>query len=189
MLQSCIYAFFFVPLCVFYVLNIFTMKIISFIKIDGIVKMVMKGDSSLLVNRKPFFIPDWSNDIRMTPCIVLRISRLGKNIGAKFADRYYDSLALGVNIFAADYVSNGDWVRGFAFDYSLIVGEFSLIEHFEKGLVIPLADAIAEASSVMTLRQGDMIVIDQNVEPRPLQAEEVLREEKNGKEVLYCKIK
>ena len=151
--------------------------------------MVMKGDSSLLVNRKPFFIPDWSNDIRMIPCVVLRISRLGKNIGAKFADRYYDSLALGANIFAADYVFRGDLVRGFAFDYSLIVGEFAPIGSIETDLVIPLDNAIAEASSVMTLRQGDMIVIDRDVVSRSLQAEEVLREEKDGKEVLYCKIK
>ena len=64
--------------------------------------MVLKGDSSLLVNRKPFFIPDWSSDVRMTPCVVLRVSRLGKHVSARFASRYYDAVAPGLNMQAAD---------------------------------------------------------------------------------------
>ena len=51
------------------------MKIIGFSEINGAVQMVLKCDSSMLVNRKPFFIPDWSQDVRVTPCVVLRVSR------------------------------------------------------------------------------------------------------------------
>jgi len=165
------------------------MKIICFSKIGDTIQMVLKGDSSLLVNRKPFFIPDWSTDVRMTPCVVLRVSRLGKNIGSRFANRYYDSMALGVNIIAADYVAQGDWVRGFAFDYSLPVGEFAPIEQPIEGLVLDINTAVEIASKVMTIRQGDLIVVDRDIAARALLPEEVIREEKDGKEVLYCKIK
>lgn len=165
------------------------MKIICFSKIGDTIQMVLKGDSSLLVNRKPFFIPDWSTDVRMTPCVVLRVSRLGKNIGSRFANRYYDSMALGVNIIAADYVAQGDWVRGFAFDYSLPVGEFAPIEQPIEGLVLDIDTAVEIASKVMTIRQGDLIVVDRDIAARALRPEEVIREEKDGKEVLYCKIK
>lgn len=165
------------------------MKIICFSKIGDTIQMVLKGDSSLLVNRKPFFIPDWSTDVRMTPCVVLRVSRLGKNIGSRFANRYYDSMALGVNIIAADYVAQGDWVRGFAFDYSLPVGEFAPIERPIEGLVLDIDTAVEIASKVMTIRQGDLIVVDRDIAARALLPEEVIREEKDGKEVLYCKIK
>ena len=165
------------------------MKIICFSKIGDTIQMVLKGDSSLLVNRKPFFIPDWSTDVRMTPCVVLRVSRLGKNIGSRFANRYYDSMALGVNIIAADYVTQGDWVRGFAFDYSLPVGEFAPIEQPIEGLVLDIDTAVEIASKVMTIRQGDLIVVDRDIAARALLPEEVIREEKDGKEVLYCKIK
>ena len=165
------------------------MKIICFSKIGDPIQMVVKGDSSLLVNRKPFFIPDWSTDVRMTPCVVLRVSRLGKNIGSRFANRYYDSMALGVNIIAADYVAQGDWVRGFAFDYSLPVGEFAPIEQPIEGLVLDINTAVEIASKVMTIRQGDLIVVDRDIAARALLPEEVIREEKDGKEVLYCKIK
>ena len=104
------------------------MKIIGFSNIDNTVQMVLKCDSSMLVNRKPFFIPDWSNDVRMTPCAVLRVSRMGKNIGQKFASRYYDAVAPGLNICAADVLAQGDGVKAWAFDYSLPMGKFMDLE-------------------------------------------------------------
>ena len=167
------------------------MKIISFTHIDGVVKMVLKGDSSLLVNHKSFFIPDWSEDIRMTPCVVLRVSRLGKNISAAFAYRYFDAVALGLNICAADYAAQGDWTRGWAFDYSLPLGKWTPIEENPwKDLIISMENAIEQASKVMTIRQGDMIAIDCNVVSRKLDKEEVIQINNNvGEELLYCKIK
>lgn len=166
------------------------MKIIGFSNIGGEMKMVLKGDSSLLVNHKPFFIPDWSNDIQMTPCVVLRISRLGKNITAAFAHRYYDVVALGLNIYAADYVAQGDWTRGWAFDYSLPLGKWiSIDENPWQELIITMEEAIEQASKVMTIRQGDMIAIDCNIPSRQLNKEEVIQIKNNGEELLYCKIK
>ena len=166
------------------------MKIIGFSKIDREVKMVLKGDSSLLVNRKPFFIPDWSKDIRMTPCVILRVSRLGKNIGLRFANRYYDALALGLNIFAADSVAQGDWTRGWAFDFSLPIGKWIKVEDNPwQDLLINMDEAIARASEVMTIRQGDMIYIDCKADARNLVREEVICVQKDNNELLYCKIK
>lgn len=166
------------------------MKIICFTHSNGIVKMVLKGDSSLLVNHKPFFIPDWSEDIRMTPCVVLRVSRLGKNINATFAHRYFDAVALGLNICAADFVAKGDWTHGWAFDYSLPLGKWIPIpDNPWKNLIVSMENAIEQASKIMTLRQGDMIAIDCNVASQPLNKEEVIKIENNGEELLYCKIK
>ena len=166
------------------------MKIICFSNINGAVKMVLKGDSSMLVNRKPFFIPDWSEDIQMTPCVVLRVSRMGKNIGAAFAHRYYDSVALGLNIYAADYIAKGDWTRGFAFDYSLPMGKWIDVAACPwKELIVNAETAIEEASKVMTIRQGDLIAIDCALTSRRLDSEEVIQIEQNEEELLYCKIK
>ena len=152
--------------------------------------MVLKGDSSLLVNHKPFFIPDWSNDIQMTPCVVLCISRLGKNINAAFDHCYSDVVALGLNIYAADYVAQGDWTRGWAFDYSLPLGKWlSIDENPWQELIITMEEAIEQASKVMTIRQGDLIAIDCNTPSRQLNREEVINIELNGEELLYCKIK
>lgn len=166
------------------------MKIIGFSKIDGVVKMVLKGDSSLLVNRKPFFIPDWSADIRMRPCVVLRVSRLGKNIAARFATRYYDAAALGLNIWAADFLLKGDYARAWAFDYSMVVGNFvDLSSWQEMATIIPFDEAISRASAVMTLRQGDMIFVDCATAERALVPEEVITVNNGDEELLFCKIK
>lgn len=166
------------------------MKIICFSKIEGEIKMILKGDSSLLNNKKPFFIPDWSRDVRMTPCVVLRVSRMGKNIGLKFASRYFDAVALGLNIFAADYMSLGDWTRGYAFDFSLPIGQWIDIEENPwRDLVIEMDEAIEKASAVMTIRQGDLIVIDRDIASRQLNKEELIEVYLNNKEMLYCKIK
>ncbi len=158
--------------------------------------MVLKGDSSLLVNRKPFFVPDWSRDIRVTPCQVVRISRLGKNMEARFAARYYDGIACGLNLQAADYVADGDYVRGFAFDYALPVGTFLPPDHpywqsptLSAEPVLPICEAIHKAGEVMTLRQGDYIYIDLAVPSRPLVREEVIAQHFETQELLYCKIK
>ena len=58
------------------------MKIIGFIYDEGKTAMVLKGDSCLLNGRKPFFMPDWSQEIGVTNCIILRVSRLGKEIAS-----------------------------------------------------------------------------------------------------------
>lgn len=166
------------------------MKIVGFSQIEGTIRMVLKGDSSMLVNRKPFFIPDWSNDVRMTPCVVLRVSRMGKNIGAKFAFRYYDAIAPALNIFAADYVANGDAVRGWAFDYSLVIGQYVSTDDLpDYQTLISLDEAVEQVSRVMTIRQGDLIFVDCTTPSRALEREEVICVEKENKELLYCKIK
>ena len=166
------------------------MKIVGFSQIDSDNKMVLKGDSSLLVNRKPFFVPDWSEDVRMTPCVVLRVSRMGKNIASRFASRYYDAVAPGLNMQATDLLAQGDWTMGWAFDYSLVVGTFVTPELLNDYTTIISADeAIERVSRVMTIRQGDMIYIDCKQDARNLVREEVICVQKDNNELLYCKIK
>ena len=166
------------------------MKIIGFSEINGAIQMVLKCDSSLLVNRKPFFIPDWSSDVRMTPCVALRVSRLGKNIGAQFATRYYDAVAPALNIVANDIVAQGNWVQGWAFDYSLPIGNFVGVERNPwHDTIISFDEAIHRASEVMTIRQGDIIFIDRKIPSRALQHEEVIIESIDNEELLYCKVK
>lgn len=166
------------------------MKIIGFIEIEGYTEMVLKGDSCLLNNRKPFFIPDRTNDIRMTPCVVLRVSRLGKHIAPKFADRYFDAWAAGADFMAYDILQSARqagraWTQGLDFDYSLAVGEWhSTEETIRKDLLIDIAAAIAQASELMTIRQGDLIYIQQRNGRRQVEREEVI--EDDG---LYCKVK
>ena len=150
----------------------------------------MKPDSALLKDSKPFFIPDFSKQIDYETELVVRICRLGKNIGAKFATRYYDAVAPALNIHAADILAEGDWVRAWAFDYALPLGSFVNLERNPwHDTVLPLDEAIHRASEVMTLRQGDLIFVDRAIPSRPLIREEVISESIDNEELLYCKVK
>ena len=172
------------------------MKIIGFVYINGRTEMVLKGDSCLLNGRKPMFIPDRTTELGVTECLILRVSRLGKEISPKFAERYYDAVAPGADFAALDILrdlqaSGRPWTQAIDFDYSLAIGQWTM----DKGqwtmddLVLSPEEAISEASRVMTIRQGDLIYIQKRCAPRRVQKEDVIRTEIDGEEKLYCKIK
>ena len=62
----------------------------------------MKPDSSLLKKNKPFFLPDFSDEIHYETEVVIKISKLGKSIEPRFAYRYYDEVTVGIDITARD---------------------------------------------------------------------------------------
>lgn len=159
------------------------MKIVGYSYRHGMHHFTMKCDASLLQGRKPFFLPDWAEDVRMTPCLVIRISRLGKCIAPKFADRYYDGVANGLDFTAIDWVEK-EYSRATAFDSSLCVGEFAPVDTLDEEKRQRIADAIANASQIVTLRMGDYLYLSDPQEPQTIQREQVIE-----KEGLYCKIK
>ena len=59
-----------------------------------------KADSSLLKDGKPFFVPDWSEQVDYETELVVRICRLGKSIPERFAHRYYDAVTVGIDFTA-----------------------------------------------------------------------------------------
>lgn len=175
------------------------MKIIGFVHINGDTEMVLKGDSSLLVNRKPFFVPDTTTDLRYTPCVVLRVSRLGKGIAAKFANRYWDAFAPGIDFYAADILATArkqgkSWTEALCFDNSLAVGEWTegtmeMAGYPVADLAITPEEAISRAGKTMTIRQGDLIYINRLQDAQRAERENVITEKINEIEKLYCKIK
>ena len=109
------------------------MKIVGLTYYTGKESVVLKSDSSLLTNRKPLFVPEWCNELSALPCWVLRISRLGRSIAPKFADRYYDAVASGLDFFSADGLQRAQaqaspWTEAIAFEGSLAVGKWESVE-------------------------------------------------------------
>lgn len=95
----------------------------------------LKPDSSLLRDGKPFFIPDFSNEIEYETELVLRINRLGKHIAPRFAHRYYDAIGLGIDFTARDLqrqqrAAGLPWEVCKAFDSSAAVGNFLPVSSF-----------------------------------------------------------
>jgi 2-keto-4-pentenoate hydratase/2-oxohepta-3-ene-1,7-dioic acid hydratase in catechol pathway len=143
----------------------------------------MKPDSSLLINNKPFFYPDFSHEIHYEAEIVLKICRLGKRIENQFAHRYYNEIGIGIDFTARDLQQackkeGHPWEIAKAFDQSAVLGSFvpkstlpdlSAI-HFElqlngitvqsgntKDLLFSFDELIAYVSTFVTLKTGDLI--------------------------------
>ena len=190
------------------------MKIVGVTYYDGCENLVLKSDSSMLVNRKPLFMPDSTCDLQALPCYVLRVSRLGRSVAPRFAARYYDAVAPGVDFFAADLLAKakacgGAWTEAVAFEYSLAIGEFTAADKLSElnwqlwrgesrvaeaagspaGAEQVFADVIARVSSMVTIRQGDLIYVALKQEPWRLQPEDIIRAIGAEQEKLYCKIK
>lgn len=142
----------------------------------------MKPETSLLRDNKPFFLPDFSSQIDYETEIVLRISKMGKNISEKFADRYYDAIGLGIDFTARDlqneFKANGTpWELCKAFDNSAPIsqflpkGDFNLSnlnfslningETVQKGntkdMIFSPEKIISFVSRFFTLKTGDLI--------------------------------
>lgn len=89
----------------------------------------LKPDTALLIENKPFYLPDFSNDIHHEVEIVLKINRVGKNIAEKFAHKYYDELTVGIDFTARDIQKvqkekGLPWEKAKGFDNSAPVGKF-----------------------------------------------------------------
>lgn len=88
-----------------------------------------KADSSLLKDRKPFFIPDELGTIEYEAEIVVRICRLGKSISERFASRYYDAVTVGIDFTARDLLRKLSqqglpWDMSKSFDGAAVLGEW-----------------------------------------------------------------
>ena len=144
----------------------------------------MKCDASLLKDGKPFFIPDFSSDMQYETEMVVKISRLGKNIARQFAPRYYEEITVGIDMTARDWQKKIrdqglPWELSKSFDGSAVLGQFIRlkdvsydIDHLpfhlninEKtvqegntaGMLFKVDELIEYISRFMTLKMGDLI--------------------------------
>ena len=144
----------------------------------------IKPDSAILQRGQPFFYPDFSNEIDYELEVVVRINRLGKNIQPKFAHKYYNEVALGIDFTARDLqrqaINKGNpWTMAKGFDDSAVVSEFVSLDELGKNvqdlnfelrkndivvqkgytgdMIFGIDDLIAYISQFMTLKIGDYI--------------------------------
>lgn len=58
------------------------------------------GDNALLRNNDDFYIPGFSGELSCVPQLVLKMSKLGKGISERFAERYYEEAGVGLRFYA-----------------------------------------------------------------------------------------
>ncbi|MUP46267.1 FAA hydrolase family protein [Gramella sp. BOM4] len=89
--------------------------------------LFQKPDTSILLKKQPFFIPDFSDDIHYEVEVLVKIKKIGKHIQAKFAHKYYDEIGLGIDFTARDLQQKLKdkglpWEKAKAFDGAAVIG-------------------------------------------------------------------
>jgi 2-keto-4-pentenoate hydratase/2-oxohepta-3-ene-1,7-dioic acid hydratase in catechol pathway len=145
--------------------------------------LFLKPDSAILLNKNPFFIPDFSDDVHFEVEILVKINKVGKHIDQKFAHKYYDQIGLGIDFTARDLQKKLKekglpWEKAKSFDGSAVIGNFLPKSSFETvdaidfrlekngkevqngntSLMLWKIDALIEyISKYFTLKIGDVI--------------------------------
>jgi 2-keto-4-pentenoate hydratase/2-oxohepta-3-ene-1,7-dioic acid hydratase in catechol pathway len=143
----------------------------------------MKPATALLTDGKPFYHPDFSDNIHHEIELVLKIRKNGKNIVPGFGGDYYEEIGLGIDFTARDLQDKlkekgQPWELAKAFDQSAVLGsfkprsqwadlsdiDFSLRKNGEivqrgssKDLIFSFDILIEYISRYFTLQTGDLI--------------------------------
>ena len=89
----------------------------------------MKPKSALLQAHTPFYYPEFTNELHYECELVLRISKNGKYIQEKFANKYYDAVTTGIDFTARDIqnelkAKGLPWEKAKAWDNSAAIGKW-----------------------------------------------------------------
>lgn len=143
----------------------------------------LKPDTALLRSNEPFYYPDFTKDLHYECEVVLKISKVGKNIQEKFAHKYYEQMSLGIDFTARDLQSKCKekglpWEIAKAFEHSAPLSDKFLskeglnVEQLDfrldlngktvqkgntKDWIFNADTIISYISKFMTLKTGDLI--------------------------------
>jgi 2-keto-4-pentenoate hydratase/2-oxohepta-3-ene-1,7-dioic acid hydratase in catechol pathway len=143
----------------------------------------MKPDTAIIKDNKPFFYPDFTKNLHFETEIVLKIGRVGKNIGENFAPRYFKEIGIGIDFTARDIQDKCKekglpWEIAKAFDGSAPISRFVPVEKYadihtlnfhldingttvQKGntrdMIFSFEKLISHVSKYVTIKIGDLI--------------------------------
>ena len=176
----------------------------------------LKPDTAVLLKKHPFFIPEHSNNIHHEIELVVKINRLGKHIETRFAHKYYNEIALGIDFTARDVQDDCKkkglpWEKAKAFDGSAAVSNFFSLESLKKEInnidfyldingkkvqegntkqmLFSVDQLISHVSKYFTLKTGDLIFTGTPAGVGPVQREDLLELYLEGKRIFYFNVK
>jgi 2-keto-4-pentenoate hydratase/2-oxohepta-3-ene-1,7-dioic acid hydratase in catechol pathway len=128
----------------------------------------MKPKSALLQAHTPFYYPEFTNELHYECELVLRISKNGKYIQDRFANKYYDAVSVGIDFTARD-VQNElkekglPWEKAKSWDNSAVVGKWVLLNDIKNKKEIKFRlqknkEVVQEGNSSLMINNFDKVV-------------------------------
>ncbi|MCK4570164.1 MAG: fumarylacetoacetate hydrolase family protein [Bacteroidales bacterium] len=176
----------------------------------------LKPDTALLRRNRPFYHPEFSDDIHYECELVVKINKLGKNIQKKFAHTYYNEIGIGIDFTARDLQSKAKakglpWEIAKAFDASAPLSmEFIKKDEFadlnnisfrldkngetvqngnSADMLFGFDELITYLSKFLTLKTGDLIFTGTPAGVGPIQIGDKLEAYIGDRLLLKCNIK
>lgn len=174
----------------------------------------MKPPSALLINRKPLYYPEFTNDLHYEVEIVLKVAKNGRHVQPEFAEGYYKEIALGIDFTARDLQQRckdkgHPWEIAKGFDGSAALSKFVSIDQFDRSgihfqlsknqevvqsgntrdMIFSFDQLIIYISKFFKLQMGDLIYTGTPAGVGPVQIGDVLEGTIEGKPLLYCEIR
>ena len=143
----------------------------------------LKPDTSIIVRNRPFFLPEFSQQVEYEVELLVKINKLGKYIQERYAHTYYDEIGLGIDFTARDLqkkcIENGNpWEIAKSFDGSAVISKFVDKQNFKdlnnvnfslrkngelvqvgnsSDMIFSIDQIICYVSQFITLKIGDII--------------------------------
>jgi acylpyruvate hydrolase len=175
----------------------------------------MKPNTALLLANRPFYFPEFTNDLHYEGEIVLRICKNGRSVQPEFASRYYDAVAFGIDFTARDLqdklkAKGQPWEIAKGFDRSGPLSTFIPLEslknaqdiHFQlkkngevvqdghtRDMIFSFDTLIVHLSKYFTLQKGDYIFTGTPAGVGPVKIGDELEGFIEGEKMLHCAIK
>jgi acylpyruvate hydrolase len=184
-------------------------------EVTGSPVFFMKPETALVEDGKPFFHPDFSQEIHHEVEIVLKVCRNGKNIEKQFAHKYFEEITVGIDFTARDLQAECKkkglpWEMAKSFDGSAPIGRLLPVTDFVNMYTIPFHldingkrvqegntrdllykfDTIIEyVSKFVTIKMGDLIFTGTPVGVGPVSVGDKLEGYIGNEKLLECNVK
>jgi 2-keto-4-pentenoate hydratase/2-oxohepta-3-ene-1,7-dioic acid hydratase in catechol pathway len=175
----------------------------------------MKPDIALLKNGADFYYPEFTKDLHYECELVVKISKVGKNISPKFASKYYSKVTLGIDFTARDLQQKCKekglpWEIAKSFEHSAPLSnelidvseidlsnlEFQLKKNGDivqtgktANMIFSIDQIVVYVSQFMTLKTGDLIFTGTPAGVGSVQIGDTLEGTLNGKKMFEFKVK
>ncbi|MBP5413251.1 MAG: fumarylacetoacetate hydrolase family protein [Bacteroidales bacterium] len=143
----------------------------------------LKPDTAIIQRNRPFFLPEFSQNVQYELEMIVRICKVGKCIQPKFASTYYSEIGLGIDFTARDIqkecIAHGyPWEIAKGFDGSAPISNFVPVSNYKNiqdinfslllngkevqhgntsQMVFSVNDIICHVSEYYTLKMGDIL--------------------------------
>ena len=145
-------------------------------------RFVVRPDTTWERDNEDLFVPEFVSGMSYVPVLFARISKPGRSVGEKFAERYYDGIGFGVLLYPDDMLDGS--LEGFACASCLdhtsflpfpVYNKVTLgqpdnvfevkvdgksVFTYSEGNQEMICKAIAEATRFIYIRTGDVIAIE-----------------------------